>query len=209
MGGQIPTIGSGWLISGRAAWPGLGICSPFSSAWNGEETVVYHRISMPTTIEVETPKCQKQAGLLQQFCPPDSHDHHSYCLRAVSTESCLPSWITPRLLVLLAAPAIWMILTLLVIQRPPRRWHHRLRHLLASPDKKGLLFGSIVEEKKARVSRQLGSIQTERNGGIASPASTRKERRNTITLVGRPPSSIICGRSTISRFLGGKRSGGK
>jgi hypothetical protein len=44
----------------------------------------------------------------------------------------------------------------------------------ASPDKKGLLFGSIVEEKKARVSRQLGSIPTERNGGIASPASTRK-----------------------------------
>jgi hypothetical protein len=46
------------------------------------------------------------------------------------------------------------------------------------PAKRHLLSGSIVKRKKARVFQQFGSIPIERNGGIASHASTRKEQRN-------------------------------
>jgi hypothetical protein len=44
----------------------------------------------------------------------------------------------------------------------------------------------------AKVIRLPGLIPTEGNGGIASPALVRKERRSTTTLVDRPLSSIIC-----------------
>lgn len=94
---------------------------------------------------------------------------------------------------------------ILNLQWPPVHRQQRHRQPLASPAQRHLLLRKLSN----RALRLPRSTPTERNGGIVSPASTRKERGNPIMHVDRPPSSIICASSTTFRSLKDNKSGRK